>query len=180
MFTRRAFVFCATIVLLGAGVLIGGTPVCAQEDSTTVPQGGPARGKTQAELEDQFAQMLSGATLEGSFTNTAGGDGDRLRRDKYTLGEVKKLEGKLWMIQARIQYRDSEAVMVPLPLPVEWAGDTPVIVVDNFTIPGMGTFSARVMFFDDHYAGYWKHGERGGNMFGVVRRAGAVKEKAEK
>ena len=92
---------------------------------------------------------------------------------EYTLGDVKKLDGKMWMIQARIQYRDSEAVMVPLPLPVEWAGDTPVIVVDNFTIPGMGTFSARVMFFDDHYAGYWKHGDRGGNLFGVVHRAGA-------
>jgi hypothetical protein len=24
------------------------------------------------------------------------------------------------------------------------------------------------MFFANHYAGYWKHGERGGSMFGVV------------
>src|SRR5262245_59833518 len=137
--------------------------------------------KSQAELEAALSKMLTGATLEGSFTNTGGGrDGDRLRTDKYTLGEVKKLEGKTWMIQAKIQYRNSDAVMVPLPLPIEWAGDTPVIVVDNFTIPGMGTFSARVMFFDDHYAGYWKHGDRGGNMFGVVRRADAARSATEK
>jgi hypothetical protein len=58
--------------------------------------------------------------------------------------------------------------MIPLPLPIEWAGNTPVIVVDDVTIPGMGTFSARVMFFADHYAGYWKHGDHGGHLFGVV------------
>jgi hypothetical protein len=148
-------------------------PAAAEQAEPVAP---PVRAKTQVELEEALSKMLTGATLEGSFTSTGGERNmSDLRRDKYTLGEVKKLEGKMWMIQAKIQYRDSEAVMVPLPLPIEWAGDTPVIVVDNFTIPGMGTFSARVMFFDDHYAGYWKHGERGGNMFGIVRRAAAAK-----
>ena len=38
--------------------------------------------------------MLSGATLEGSFTSTgAGSDPTKLSREKYTLGEVKKLDG---------------------------------------------------------------------------------------
>jgi hypothetical protein len=131
--------------------------------------------KSQAELEADFAQLLSGATLEGSFTTTGPGrDGARLSADKYTLGEVRKLSGKQWVFNARL--RDA---MIPLPLPIEWAGDTPVIVVDNFTIPGMGTFSARVMFFADHYAGYWKHDERGGSMFGVVHRANAEAKQAD-
>jgi len=26
------------------------------------------------------------------------------------------------------------------------------------------------MFFADHYAGYWKHGEAGGHLFGVIHR----------
>lgn len=134
----------------------------------------------QAELEAGLAKMLSGATLEGSFTNTGGRNSDELRRDRYTLGEVKKLDGKTWIIQAKIQYRDRDAVMIPLPLPIEWAGDTPVIVVDNFTIPGMGTFSARVMFYDDHYMGYWKHDDRGGHLFGRVLRADAPAPAAEK
>ncbi len=122
--------------------------------------------KSQAELDADFAKMLSGATLEGSFNTTgAGRDMTRLSADKYSLGEVKKQFGNIWIIQAKL--RDT---MIPLPLPILWAGDTPVIVVDNFTIPGMGTFSARVMFFEDHYSGYWKHGDRGGNMFGVVHR----------
>jgi hypothetical protein len=148
----------------------------ARQVPATQPTSQPA--KTLAELEADFAAMLSGATLDGSFNSTGPGrDPKRLSSDKYTLGTVRKLGGRFWLIQARIQYGDRD-VTVPLTLPVEWAGDTPVIVVDNFSIPRMGTFSARVMFFDDHYSGYWKHGERGGNMFGVVRRAGATTQPA--
>jgi hypothetical protein len=148
----------------------------AAQPPSTIPAARPAAttkpAKSQAELEADFAKMLTGATLEGSFTMTAGGDGSRLSRDKYILGEVKKLAGDLWLIQTRVQYGNNDYT-VPLPLPVQWAGDTPVIIVDEVTIPGQGTFSARVMFFADHYSGYWKHGDRGGNMFGVIHRAPA-------
>lgn len=176
MSCRSLIVACAVFCLFACShaATAQDSPVAEKSATPAV-----ARAKSQADLETALSKMLSGATLEGSFTNTGGRDGDRLRTDKYTLGEVKKLEGKMWMIQAKIQYRNSNAVMVPLPLPIEWAGDTPVIVVDNLTIPGMGTFSARVMFFDDHYAGYWKHGDRGGNMFGIVRRADVATPGAE-
>lgn len=134
--------------------------------------------KTQAELEDDFAKMMTNATLEGSFTSTGTGrDPTRVNSDKYTLGTVRKLSGKTWLISARIGYGGNE-MMVPLPLPIEWAGDTPVIVVDNLTIPGMGTFNARVMFFAGHYSGYWAHGERGGILFGVVRPAAPATQPA--
>lgn len=180
--SRRVGIAAATFIALFASLAIvprdalgqdtparpAGEPVDATKQSAQ-PPAEPQRGKTQAELEAELSKLLSGATLEGSFTSTGPGqDASRLSVDKYTLGEVRKLAGNTWMIQARM--RDA---LIPLPLPIEWAGDTPVIVVDNFTIPGMGTFSARVMFFADHYAGYWKHDERGGSMFGVVRRAGA-------
>jgi hypothetical protein len=125
--------------------------------------------KKQAELEGALTRMLSGATLDGSFTATGQGqDPKRLYSDKYVLGEVRKLPGKLWLIPASIQY-GGRNVTVPIMLPIEWAGDTPVIVVDDLSIPGLGTFSARVMFFDGHYSGYWKHGERGGHLFGLIR-----------
>ena len=117
--------------------------------------------------------MLSGATLEGSFTATGRDqtdDAGKLTSDKYTLGEVKKLDGNNWVFPTRIQYSDKDFTL-PLTLPIEWAGDTPVVVVDNVGIPGMGTFSARVLFYNDHYAGYWQHGEVGGNLFGRIHRA---------
>jgi hypothetical protein len=160
-----------------ASLLAVADQCCAQAQAPTdappAASAVAAPAQNQAEREAALSKLLTGATLEGSFTSR-GREPDRLRRDKYTLGQVRKLQGKTWLIEAKIQYRDMDAVMVPLPLPIEWAGDTPVIVVDNVTIPGMGTFSARVMFYDDHYIGYWKHDDRGGHMFGIVRPAVAA------
>jgi hypothetical protein len=34
------------------------------------------------------------------------------------------------------------------------------------------------MFFADHYAGYWKHGEHGGHLFGTISRAEGAAEKS--
>ena len=37
------------------------------------------------------------------------------------------------------------------------------------SLPGLGEgFSARVLFYDDRYAGTWDHGEYGGLMFGAI------------
>lgn len=148
--------------------------VTAAQDAPAAAAPAAAPAKSQAELEAALSKLLSGATLEGSYTTTDGGRApDQLSRDRYTLGEVKKIEGNLWLIQARIEYKGSK-VMLPLPLPIAWAGDTPMIVVDNVTIPGFGTFSARVMFYDKHYAGYWKHtgeADHGGHLFGLIRTA---------
>jgi hypothetical protein len=131
----------------------------------------PPADADQAKRETALAAMLSGATLEGSFTMSGPGrDAAQLSREKYTLGEVKKLDGDLWLIPTRIQYNDKD-VQIPISLPIEWAGDTPVVVVDNLGLPGFGTVSARVLFFADHYAGYWQHGEARGNLFGVIHRA---------
>jgi hypothetical protein len=132
----------------------------------------------QTEREAALAKMLSGATLDGNFTMTESGAADsnqnapKLTHDKYTLGEVKKLDGNQWLIPARIQYGDKDFTL-PLTLPIEWAGDTPVIVVENIGLPGMGGISARVMFYGDHYAGFWKHGDHAGHLFGVIRHATA-------
>jgi hypothetical protein len=189
MFCRRSSVPRAVFGIVCASLLAWTLSAAAQDvpaaDATQPPAKSAAPASeaaaAQAKHEAALAKLLTGATLEGSYTNTAGGNApDRLRSDKYTLGEVKKLRGNMWEIQAKIQYRNSDAVMIPLVLPIEWAGDTPVIVVNDFTIPGMGTFSARVMFFANHYVGYWKHDERGGHMFGIVHAAEAAKPAAEK
>ena len=53
-----------------------------------------------------------------------------------------------------------------MPLTVLWAGKTPVITLDDLKLPGLGTFSARVLFHKNHYVGSWQHGEVSGHMFG--------------
>jgi hypothetical protein len=122
---------------------------------------------SQEELEKQFAEKMSGATLVGRFTVTGLADDKPLAEDRYTLGTVKKLKGDLWSIEARIQYGGRD-VKLTLALPVKWAGDTPVISVTNVAFPGLGTYSARIVIYEDQYAGTWGGKDHGGQMFGKI------------
>src|SRR5690606_28550966 len=119
------------------------------------------------ELEQKFSEKLSGATLVGQFTVSDMNDGKPLAQDKYQLGKVYKLPNGLWSFEARIQYGEHD-VKLPLALPVKWAGDTPVISVTKVAFPGLGTYSARVLFYDDSYAGTWSGKTHGGEMWGKI------------
>ena len=130
----------------------------------------------RTELERRFADTLSGATLVGQFTASDLKSGKELSEERYTLGQVKKLESGKWLFQARIQYGEFD-VTVPLSLPVEWAGDTAIIVVDDLPVPGLGTYTARVMIHDNHYAGYWQGKDHGGHLFGRVEKKGQSDER---
>jgi len=134
---------------------------------------------SREELEKQFAETLSGATLVGQFTITGVNDGKPLGEDRYTLGTVKKLKEDLWSIEARIQYGGKDAKL-PLALPVKWAGDTPVISVTKVAFPGLGTYSARVVIYGDQYAGTWSGSDHGGTMFGRIIKKGEEEKPADK
>ena len=142
----------------------------AQEAKPKEPATAPAKvvAKTREQAEKEFETQLSNGTLAGFFT-TDGDDADKpLKPDRYTLGMVKKIEAKEDLYLFTYSYKGTP---LPLPLTVKWAGTTPVITLDELTIPGMGTFSARVMFHGDRYAGTWQHGAKGGLMFGKIERA---------
>lgn len=120
-------------------------------------------------LEKAFASKLSGATLSGSFSldgKNAGGN----KPDKYQIVSAKKIEGDDWVITAKMKIGDA-MVDVPVPIKVYWADDTPVMSLTDLTIPGMGTFTSRVMFYGTRYAGTWQHGDAGGHMWGTVEAA---------
>ena len=111
----------------------------------------------QQQLEQQFEQMLSGAELVGHFT-VDGADADRpLKEDRYTISKVTKISGDVWRFDCRVQYGERD-VTVPIPLAVKWAGDTPVITLTDMAIPGLGTYTARVLLHRDRYAGTWQAG----------------------
>lgn len=132
--------------------------------------------KTREQAEKEFEDLLSGASLVGFFT-TDGQTADKpLKPDRYKLGAVKKMPGKE---DTYLFSYDLKGTPIPLMLTVKWAGTTPVIVLDELTIPGMGTFSSRVMFHGDRYAGTWQHGAVGGLMFGKVEKADAKKPDAK-
>lgn len=170
---------CAALLLVPALALANADAMSIQPGEARAPAIAPAGPATtrpavdRATLESNFSKKLTRATLEGSFTTStgAGADAGRLSKDSYTLGAVRKLDDRTWLFESKMRVRGID-VMIPLHLTLEWAGDTPVIVLDDFTIPGMGVFSARVLFYDGHYCGYWKHGERGGTLFGIINPAG--------
>ncbi len=135
----------------------------------------PSKKPDRAVLENALSQKLTNATLVGSFT--VDGNADKPpRSERYTLGEVKKLKDDTWLFQAQFGKTD---VKIPLLLTILWAGDTPMISMTDFTIPLMGTFTARVFFYGDRYAGTWQHGKAGGHMFGKIEPP-KKKEETEK
>ena len=68
----------------------------------------------------------------------------------------------------------------PIPVKVEWAGDTPVLTMTDQKIEGMdGQFTVRLLFHGDRYAGTWQHGAAGGHMFGTIAKIEAEAEKTE-
>jgi hypothetical protein len=49
-------------------------------------------------------------------------------------------------------------------------GDTPIIPMTDMAVPGLGTFTARVMFYRGRYAGTWQHDTVGGHLWGIIER----------
>jgi hypothetical protein len=129
----------------------------------------PASPAPESERFKKFEQTLGGAKLVGRFT-ILGKETDDLPQEEYVIKSVRKLpRGDYWLFQARIRYLDKD-VTLPLPLQVKWAGDTPVITLSDLSIPGLGTFSSRVVIDNGKYAGTWTHGQVGGHLFGVIQR----------
>lgn len=130
-----------------------------------------------APLYAKFKKLLTGAKLTGRFT-VDGKPMDRLTDETYEIESVEKTpDDDVWIIKARIKYGKHDRVF-PCPVEVKWAGKTPVITLDDMTIPGMGTFGARVVFHKDKYAGTWQHDSVGGHMFGVIEFAKETDKKA--
>lgn len=109
--------------------------------------------------------MLTGAVLAGHFS--VDGQNTPPKEDRYTIVRATKMQGNLWLLAARIQFGGKD-VTVPLPVPVNWAGDTPVISVTDLTVPGIGTYTARIVFYRDRYAGTWSGTNHGGEMWGTI------------
>lgn len=168
---RAVHAFATLVFFLAAGSVIAQTGVVESEESS------------KAEISDQeqveiFEKMMNGIAMVGTFTIVKPGQNDeegkepKLHQDRYEIQKVKKMkDGDYWIIQARIKYGDKDR-MFPVPVEVKWAGKTPVITVDNLTIPGMGTFDARVLISGKRYAGTWRHDAVVGHMFGMLEKAG--------
>ncbi len=159
--------------------------LCSGLMSQVPPSKGPAttrpgRGPRLRERERQFQQMLENSMLKGTWqmTGEAGLAGKApltaAREDKYTIDKVSKASEDYWIINARVQYAEKD-VTIPVTVRVVWAEDTPIITLDKMALPGLGTYSARVMIYRNFYCGTWFGTNYGGVMSGQI-----VKQDAEK
>ena len=117
--------------------------------------------------ERAFTEMLANVDLIGTYTQNKAGK--ESQKERYTIYRVVKIPGQdhLWRFDVRMQF-GSVDLRLPLPLTVRWAQDTPMVILDDTKIPGLGTFSAKVLFDKNRYAGTWQHGSEGGHLFGDI------------
>jgi len=163
---------CLASIGFAAAVVLGPGHVFAGE---TAPATQPAN--EQAARDAQFVRTMNNVVLVGRFT--IDGDDKPPKQERYTIASVTKLQGDLWLFNARVQF-GSKDVTIPLVLPVKWAGDTPMISVTKLGMPGLGTYTARVLIYDDHYAGTWSGSPtHGGSLFGKIEHQPATQPAAK-
>jgi hypothetical protein len=145
-------------------------PAASSAGSEQTPSAKSGQAPTQDELEAKFKTTMTNAVMNGRWCMVKDGQLQAEQEDKYTIVGVNKLFGDNWIVRARIQYGKRD-VTAPIPVKVKWAGDTPVITVDGFGMPGGGSaYSARVLIYGESYAGTWSAGDHGGLMNGIIVR----------
>lgn len=143
--------------------------LCSAAAALRLEVGGDVQADDEAQeaRDEAFSELLTGARLTGWFTDDLHPDAPP-SKDSYTISRCEKADGNQWLIVAVVGETGLE---VPLYLPVEWAGATPVITLDGFPVPQMGSFDARVLFHGTSYAGVWRGEKHGGEMAGRIERA---------
>lgn len=152
------FLFCAFVE----------TTLSAQQPAAEAAADSNAKAVEDTQNRDmRLAEYLSGAKFVGRFT-IDGKEDAKPKLEEYKISKCEKLpEANMFRMTARIKYGDVDSE-VPLDLTILWSGRTPVITLDSFWIPGMGTFDARVLIHSKRYAGTWQHDAVGGHMYGKI------------
>jgi hypothetical protein len=145
-----------SLLTFSAGWIVAKTGMGSTIDPATLPA-----------LEQRFVEQMRGAAMIGSFT-IAGREDRPARPDRYDIASVEKVGEDRWRFNARIGEVD---ITVPVAVTMRWVDDTPMIMLTDLAIPGLGTFTARVFFYGDRYAGTWQDETKGGHMFGRIERA---------
>jgi hypothetical protein len=134
--------------------------------------GRAAAGSLLTDLESQFVERMRDVSLIGTFTER-GEEGKPASPERYDIASVEKVGPDSWRFKATLQCCGINGTL-PVVVPMRWVGDTPVIMMTDTNLPGLGTFSVRVCFYGDRYSGIWQHGARGGHMAGQIARRAAA------
>jgi hypothetical protein len=134
-----------------------------------------ARAQGDADVEAKFIAMLKNASLRGTWAPVQQGKlGSEKGNDGYRIARVEKIDADKWSIVSVI-HAGGRQIEFPIAATVKFAGDTAVLMLNGVPAgPGKANWSARVMFFDDIYAGRWwetSNREHGGTIAGTITRS---------
>ena len=160
---RRVLGLTAALVLalliFGGGWLIGRTGI-----------GSVVEPSSMTEAERQFAERMENVSLIGKFT-IDGRESKSLEPDRYDIASVKKVGDDLWQFNAKMDCCGAGGKgVLPIVVPMRFIGDTPTILMTDTSLPGLGTFTVRLLFYGDRYGGTWQHGRYGGHMWGRIEK----------
>ncbi|HEY7185242.1 MAG TPA: hypothetical protein VH436_01775 [Vicinamibacterales bacterium] len=151
----------AALLLFAGGWLVGRLGIGSVVDPASL-----------TEAERQFSERMRNVALVGSF-NVAGREGRPPNPDGYEIASVEKVGTDLWRFNAKMDCCGlGGSGAIPIVVPMRFVGDTPMIMMTDTSLPGIGTFTARVFFYGDRYAGTWQHGSVGGHMSGRIEKRG--------
>ena len=160
--TRRTF------AIGTAGLLLAALMFAAGWLSGRTGIGGAVPVASLDARERAFVERMRNVVLDGVFT--VDGRTSAPRPDRYEIASVAKVGENLWRFDVRMVHETTD-VTLPIVVPMKWMDDTPVVVLTDYSIPTLGTFTARVLFYSDRYAGTWQHGnEIGGHLYGRITR----------
>lgn len=143
-------------------ILLTGLTAFAQ-DPVPAPASSALPPVEMTAAEKDFQTAMTNVTLTGFFTVA---DSNETHEDKYTIEKVVKIKPDLWAFNARIQYGKQD-YKATVQVPIQWAGDTPVMVLKQYLIQGK-IYSARILIHQGRYAGTWGAPGHGGLMFGKI------------
>jgi hypothetical protein len=146
------------LLLFAGGWIVGRTGIGSVIDPASLP-----------ELERQFVEDMRGATLVGVFS-VAGREDRTPNPDRYDIESVQKVGDDKWQFNASMSCCGLGGAAIPIVVPMRWHGDTPMIEMTNLEIPAVGTFTVRVFFYGDRYAGTWQNPRTGGHMWGRIEK----------
>ena len=138
---------------------------CSGTESAAPPNTAASAAAQEQDRDRKFSALMNGVIMKGRSTSLSH---DRVSgEEQYIIEKVTKLRDTTWLVESRFKVGERE-FPISMPVQIEWAGDTPVLCVTDFAIPGMGTYTARVVLHSGQYAGTWNGKGYGGQMFGVL------------
>src|SRR5262245_18319461 len=153
-----ALLIVLVVAIFAGGWLVGRLAIGSVVDTVSL-----------TDAERQFSEAKRGASAVGSFT-IAGREERTPRPDRYVISSVEKVGDDRWRFNASMKCCGLDGKTLPIVVPMRFAGDTPMIMMTDTSLPGIGTFTVRLFFYGDRYSGTWQHGNVGGHMSGRIEK----------